>query len=164
MSFKFFIIPAAVLSILYGFAMASIAQADHATITVQLWDAECALVDGMVECDIHSDYGISNVHVAMNSGIGDITVFDQNYRGCPTDVHVSLDPIVIDEDSEMTVTTCPIIVDCEGCVVCIAGSCPGEKPDNGIGRPEPLPLKNASEPADEPFVPIVLSDTDISPR
>ena len=152
MSFKFFLIPATVISLVYGFAMASVANADHATVTVSTWSAECVLVDDMVECDIHSDYGISNVYVGINAGIGDVTVFDQTYRGCPTDVHVSLDPIVLEENSEMTVTTCPIIFECEGCIVCIAGDCPGDKPDDAVGRPEPLPLQSLLIPEVKPIV------------
>ena len=142
MSFKFFLIPAVVLSVLYGFAMASVANADHASVTVYTLDLECTLVDDMVECDISTDAGISNVHVFMNAGIGDVTVFDQDYKGCPTEVHVSLDPMVLEENSEMDVTTCngPIVV-CEDCILCIYGECPGDLPGVGVSRPDPLPLK-----------------------
>ena len=49
MSFKLFIIPALVLSLLYGFAMATMAHAETVTVTVQLWNSECELVDDMVD-------------------------------------------------------------------------------------------------------------------
>jgi ABC-type thiamine transport system substrate-binding protein len=170
MTFKFFLIPALVLSILYGFAMASMASAETHTVTVYVpgWEAECALVDGMVECDISSEHGVENVHVFMNAGIGPVTVLDQDYEECPTDVHVSLDPIVLEEASEMQVTTCfePVAQ------VCIAGECPTPtveacivgvtcKGEDAVGRPDQLPLKTRPAPS---FVPIVLTDSEISPR
>lgn len=144
MSFKLFIIPAAILSILYGLAMTSMAHAETVTVTVQLWSADCALVDDTVECDISSQYGISNVHVFMNSGIGDVTVLDRDFRGCPTEVHVSLDPVVISVFSEMDVTTCGIVIPCDGCSVevCLEDmKCSDALPDPAVSEPDPLPLK-----------------------
>lgn len=156
MSFKLFIIPAAILSLLYGFAMASIAHAETATVTVQvqLWTAGCALVDDAVECDISSTDGISNVHVFMNTGIGEVTVLDQDFRGCPTDVHVSLDPIVMSVFSEMDVTTCATVIPCDGCTaeICLPDmKCDDGLPKPGVSEPDPLPLK--FEPAKSPADP-----------
>ena len=163
MSFKLFIIPALVLSLLYGFAMATMAHAETVTVTVQLWNSECELVDDMVECDISSQYGIQNVHVFMNAGIGDVTVLDQDFRGCPTEVHVSIDPVVVSVFSEMEVTTCPI--PCLGCdiEVCIVGvTCEDDLPGVGVGKPDPLPLKSPTAPS--VVKPLVLSDGKIAPR
>ena len=164
MSFKLFVIPAVIASVLYGFAMASIASAETVTVTVAAPNAqaECDLVDGMVECDVHSDLGINNVHVFMNSGIGAVTVLDQDFAGCPTDVQVILDPIVIDETSEMEVQTCGVVIPCDNCSaeICIDDSCK-DLPDVGVGRPDPLPLKN---PTATRSMPIILSSSDISPR
>jgi hypothetical protein len=142
MSFKLFILPAVVLSVVYGLAMASVASAE-VTVTIYTWESECVLEDDMVECDISSGYGISNVHVFMNAGIGDVTVFDEDYDDCPTEVHVSLDPIVLEETSEMDVTVCggPSAGDGETVIVCISGHCPGDPPDVGVGRIDPLPLR-----------------------
>jgi len=150
MTFKLFIIPAAVISIIYGFAMASVASAD-ATVIVHTWDSECALVDDMVECDITSPSGISNVNVAIESGIGDVTVFDESYEGCPTEVHVSLDPIVLDENSDMDVTLCGT-EDCDACIIIMSGDWPGDLPDVDLSRPDPLPLKVKTAPVVAPIV------------
>ena len=160
MSFKLFIIPAIIASVLYGFAMASIASAE-VTVTVDTWESTCELVDGSVECDVHSDLGISNIHVFLNSGVGNVTVFDQDYGGCPTDVHVSLDPIVLEKTSEMEVSTCGVVIPCDDCSaeICIDDSCE-EEPGVGVGRPDPLPLKNPTRPAVPPVFPGVY----VTPR
>ncbi len=164
MSFKLFIIPAVVLSLLYGFAMTAVVSADTVTVTASTSTLECELIDDVVECDVSSIFGISNVEVVMNSGIGPVTIFDQAYEGCPTEVHVSLDPMVLKATSEMNVTPCPVVIDCDGCSIEVCweeNPCEDELPEPGVGRPDPLPL--TSRPV--PFVkPIVLANPYFAPR
>jgi hypothetical protein len=52
----------------------------------------------------------------------------------------------------MDVTTCGSVEDCEGCILCIAGECPGDLPGVGVSRPDPLPLKVRTDPVVTPIV------------
>jgi hypothetical protein len=115
---KIIIVSALALSVFFGLGSAPAAKAE-VTVTVSLW---CVYENDMVECDVYRPHGIKSIWVTVDSGIGAVTVFQEEYEGCPASVHISLDPIVLDESSDISVVEC-------------------EEAGVGVGKPEPLPLK-----------------------
>jgi hypothetical protein len=114
---KLFIVPVALLSLAYGFGMASIAHAE--TVTVSITNHECSYEDDVLSCEAWYPIvgtGVQRVVVEMETGIGPVEVFDQTYKGCPDSVSFELDTIVMDYDTSVHVIPCP--------------------PDPGVGQPD----------------------------
>ena len=120
---KLLIVPAVLLSLAYGFGMASIASAE--TVTVTVINHSCAYEDDTLSCEAWYPIvsrGVEQVIVTMETGIGPVEVFEQSYKGCPESVFFDLDPIVMDYETTVRVIPCP--------------------PDPGVGQPDPGKFKS----------------------
>ena len=125
---KLLIVPAVLLSLTYGFGMASIASAEVVVVTVV--NHECSYADDTLSCEAWypiAGRGVQQVIVTMDTGIGPVEVFDQTYKGCPDSVFFELDPIVMDYDTTVKVIPCP--------------------PDPGVGRPDVGSFKQKPAPS-----------------
>jgi hypothetical protein len=125
---KLLIVPAVLLSLAYGFGMASIASAEVVIVTVVNHD--CSYEDDTLSCEAWYPLvgsGVQQVIVTMDTGIGAVEVFDQTYKGCPESVTFELDPIVMDYDTHVKVIPCP--------------------PDPGVGQPDVGSFKQKPAPA-----------------
>ena len=125
---KLLIVPAVLLSLAYGFGMASIASAEVVVVTVE--NHECAYEDEILTCEAWYPFvgqGVQQVIVTMETGIGDVEVFNQTYKGCPDHVFFELDPIVMDYETTVKVIPCP--------------------PEPGVGQPDPGKFKSPDAPS-----------------
>jgi len=125
---KLLIVPAVLLSLAYGFGMASIANAEVVVVTVE--NHECAYEDEVLSCEAWYPIvgsGVQQVIVTMETGIGLVEVFNQTYKGCPESVSFELDPIVMDYETTVKVIPCP--------------------PEPGVGQPDPGKFKSPDAPS-----------------
>lgn len=126
---KLLIVPAILLSLAYGFGMASVAQAGT-TVTVTVVNHDCVYEDNTLSCEAWYPIvgrGVQQVIVDMETGIGPVEVFNQSYKGCPESVFFDLDPIVMDYETKVRVIPCP--------------------PDPGVGQPDVGSFKTKPAPA-----------------
>ena len=127
MSIRKLIVPAVLLSLAYGFVMASIASAE---VVVTVVNHECSYEDDTLSCEAWYPIvgrGVQQVIVEMETGIGPVEVFNQTYKGCPDSVFFELDPIVMDYETNVKVIPCP--------------------PDPGVGQPDPGSFKQKPAPS-----------------
>jgi hypothetical protein len=125
---KLLIVPAVLLSLAYGFGMAKVASAEVVVVTAV--NHECAYADEVLTCEAWPyivGQGVQQVIVTMETGIGDVEVFNQTYKGCPSSVFFELDPIVMEYDTTVKVIPCP--------------------PDPGVGRPDAGSFKQKPAPS-----------------
>jgi hypothetical protein len=132
---KVLLVSMVLASLLYGLGPAGLAQADAVPIPppepVQVVPPPvCELVDGAVECTAYREYGIKRIGAYIDTGVGQVEVFDQTYGGCPEVVEFTLDPIVLDYDTNLHVQ-----------------SCDAPLPEPGVGRPDSGSFRTPSEPA-----------------
>ena len=125
---KLLIVPAVLLSLAYGFGMASVASAEVIIVTAE--NHECSYQDEVLTCEAWPyvvGQGVQQVIVTMDTGIGDVEVFNQTYKGCPDSVFFELDPIVMEYETKVEVIACP--------------------PDPGVGQPDPGSFKSPDAPS-----------------
>src|SRR5688572_1190983 len=124
---KLLIVPAVLLSLAYGFGMASIASAE---VVVTVVNHECSYEDDTLSCEAWYPIvgrGVQQVIVEMETGIGPVEVFNQTYKGCPDSVFFELVTIVMDYEKYVMVIPCP--------------------PDPGVGQPDPGSFKQKPAPS-----------------
>lgn len=128
------IIISVLASALFGVGLAGMAHADPATpIPFPPNNAQVALpptceyVNGSVDCVVERTYGIKRIKAHIATGVGQVEVFDETYKGCPTTVEFSLDPIVLDYDTSFDIETCDV------------PESVGSQPDNGSFKARPAP-------------------------